>query len=185
MKQKKRKLYFFILLLIVATACDQPDKSGQKNAISKWGLLETVNISDTIQLQSSSQELKYTFIPQKANDRYQIHIFFPSAQPNYHNYYKEDQFQSFHLRVDQQFLGTSVTIQNESQGKPVMVDYIKDQFEFNLDENRPPSIWLASRIKLNKNETYTISITLPEKRVEDPELQNPILVIGQAHKVSL
>ncbi|MEM9674355.1 MAG: hypothetical protein AAF992_17310, partial [Bacteroidota bacterium] len=76
------KFLLFIVLSIVATACDQPDKSGQKNAISKWGLLETVNISDTIQLQGSPQELKYTFIPQRTHDRYQIKIFFPSAHSN-------------------------------------------------------------------------------------------------------
>ncbi len=179
------KFFLFIMLSVFATACDQPDKSGQKNAISKWGLLETVNISDTIQLQSSPQELKYTFIPQKANDRYRILIFFPSAHSNYYDYHEEDQFQSFELLVDHQFAGASITIRNESQGKPVMVDYTKDQFEFNLDEKRPPSIWLASGIELNKNETYTISINLPEKRVEDQELQISILVIGQGHKVSL
>ncbi|MEM9675562.1 MAG: hypothetical protein AAF992_23430, partial [Bacteroidota bacterium] len=104
---------------------------------------------------------------------------------NYYDYHEEDQFQSFELLVDQQFLGTSVTIQNESQDRPVMVGYVKDQFEFNLGEKIPPNFWLASGIKLNKNETYTISINLPEKRVEDPELQAPILVIGQARKVSL
>ncbi|WPP51716.1 hypothetical protein [Catalinimonas niigatensis] len=179
------KLLLFIVILIIATACDQPDSSGQENAISKWGLLETVNISDTIQLQRSSQELKYTFIPQKANDRYQIHIFFPSAHSNYYDYLEKDQFQSFEAQVDQQFVGTSITIYNKSQDKTVLKDYEREVLNFNLDEQRPPSIWLASGIRLNKNENYTISINLPEKRVEGEELHNPVLVIGQGYKVSL
>ncbi|MEO0332056.1 MAG: hypothetical protein AAF223_10270, partial [Bacteroidota bacterium] len=168
------KFIVLIALLVIATACDQPEKTSQENILFKeWGLLETVNISDTIRLDNTSQELKYTFIPQKTHNRYQIHIFFPSAHSNYYDYLEEDQFQSFEAQVDQQFVGTSITIYNESQDKTVLKDYEREVLNFNLDRQRPPSIWLASRIKLNKNETYTISIKLPEKRVEDEELQNP------------
>ena len=181
------KFFLFIVLIIVANACYQSDKSGQENTLAdKWGLLETVNISDTIRLDNSPQELKYTLTPEKTHSRYQIKIFFPSTQSNYyHDPELEDQFQSFQAQVRKQFVGTSVTIQNESQNRTVVVDFKKDQFEFNLGEQRPPNIWLASGIELNKNETYTISINLPEKRVEDHELHNPILVIGQARAVSL
>lgn len=157
-----------------------------KNAIEKWGLLEKVDVCDTLIFKESRQNLSFRLEPKTTVDRYQVNVFFPSANSNYyHEDDLEEELKEFKSKVNRQFANTKIKILNSDSEEVIVKDLKSGLFNFNYGRNRPPSIWLTSGIKLYKKEVYKVIIELPSKTIDDQELYSPVLVIGLGHKVSL
>ncbi len=165
-------LFFTISSIILFSSCGSQGEWGLKNILFKY------------QLEFTDKEYTKEIIYDSniSSGRFEIRLFFPQLQLHPIQSEKErKQIRELLNGFEYKFY--------KMQNNTVLAEYSfdindkKTRYQFN--DNKPPSLWLESSIRIERGHIYKILLKFPATIIEDERFTRPFLVGGISKNIIL
>ena len=170
---------FLLLLLIFCTISIVGCKQSKKTYNTKWGL-KSIEYEEFLQFKNDTYIHEIVFTPKISSKKYELRLFFPSIE---YDKWFTIQTDSIGSEIRKSLNEFEYEIYEKNTNEVIVKDKISIKNSFN--QNKPLSLWLATKIKLEKNTQYYIRLNLPKTDENITINQNVVFVIGIAHDVFL
>jgi hypothetical protein len=168
--------FLFILFLSVVTiGCMQSNR----NYNEKWGL-RSIEYEENLIFKNESYTHEIVFTPKISSEKYEMRLFYPSI--HYEKWFTSET-DSIGKEIRKSLDNFEYELYKVNTNKLLIKNKISINNSFN--QNKPLSLWLATKIKLNKNSQYRVLLHLPILNENLNINQNVVFVIGIAHDVFL